>query len=472
VGLTLARALRLSPSIQSEGIAFVGSGGKTTAMFQVARELNDRDAPLESRRFEMPVVVTTTTHLGAWQIPLADQHFIAQSPNDLPSEFHGVTLVTSLIEGNKTTPVNESVLLWLHDKSKQGSFHLLIEADGSRQRPLKAPTDHEPAIPSFVDRVVVVAGLSGLGKPLSDEWVHRPEIFSPLSDLPLGEIITADALSRVLTHPEGGLKNIPPASRRALILNQADTPSLQSQGGTLASSLLNHYDSVIVGSLQNSFLQAFERTAGIILAAGESKRFGAPKQLLDWRGQPFIRVVAQTALKAGLSPVIVVTGANANQVEAAVKDLDVIITRNHEWQSGQASSIRSGLKALPSPSLRDISPKSKGFGRGREEVVGSAIFLLADQPQIGSEVIRALVSHHAAELHPIVAPLVLEEQRANPVLFDRDTFPDLMKLEGDIGGRAIFSKHRVEFMPWHDDRLLLDVDKPEDYQRLTEDDTL
>lgn len=54
------------------------------------------------------------------------------------------------------------------------------------------------------------------------------------------------------------------------------------------------------------------------------------------------------------------------------------------------------------------------------------------------------------------------------ILFDRVTFPDLLALEGDVGGRAVFSKHKVEFMPWHDDILLLDVDKPEDYKRLVE----
>jgi CTP:molybdopterin cytidylyltransferase MocA len=75
-------------------------------------------------------------------------------------------------------------------------------------------------------------------------------------------------------------------------------------------------------------------------------------------------------------------------------------------------------------------------------------------------------------LRSIIAPLVLEERRANPVLFDKVTFPDLLKLTGDIGGRAIFSKYKVEYIPWHDDRVLLDVDKPEDYQRLVEDETL
>lgn len=458
--MLLSRALRIS---DSPCVAFAGAGGKTTAMFQLARELNGRAEPHESRGTEKPVLVTATSHLGVWQIPLADHHFIVRSPDDLARiNTQDITLITGSIDGDRTSPVAADVLSRLRAETQKHGIPMLIEADGSRQKPLKAPADHEPVIPDFVDMVIVVAGLNGLGKPLTDDCVHRAEIFARLSGLQIGDAITTDALTRVLTHPQGGLKKIPAASRRTLILNQADTPELQSQAGTLAAALLDSFDSVIVASLQNSYFQVFEHTAGIVLAGGESKRFGRPKQLLDWRGQPFVRVVAKTTLEAGLSPVIVVTGANAEQVEAAVKDLDVIIVRNNEWQSGQASSIRAGLIPL------------SHFGRGdRDEGwVGSAIFLLADQPQIQANIIRALAAHHAVELHPIVAPLVLEQQRGNPVLFDRDTFPDLMKLEGEVGGRAIFSKHRVEYLPWHDDRLLLDVDKPEDYQRLIEGETL
>jgi molybdenum cofactor cytidylyltransferase len=85
--------------------------------------------------------------------------------------------------------------------------------------------------------------------------------------------------------------------------------------------------------------------------------------------------------------------------------------------------------------------------------------------------LRALLEKHAEELYPIVAPMVMD-RRANPVLFDRATFSDLLTLEGDVGGRAVFHKHQVEYVPWHDDRLLLDVDTPEMYQRLLTDDTL
>jgi molybdenum cofactor cytidylyltransferase len=139
----------------------------------------------------------------------------------------------------------------------------------------------------------------------------------------------------------------------------------------------------------------------------------------------------------------------------------VIVVQNEAWKSGQGSSIKAGISALtPGP-----SPK---MGEGN---IGGAIFLLVDQPQMTTSILRALVAKHAEGLYPIVAPIVID-RRANPVLFDRVTFPDLMKLEGDVGGRAIFHNYRVEYLPWHDDHLLLDVDTPEMYQRLISDETL
>ncbi len=445
MGLTLAKALRLS---SSPCIAFIGAGGKTTAMFHLARELSPT------------VIVTSTTHLGAWQIPLADHHFVATSSDALTNiSFEGVTLITGPIrEDNRTESLNQDLIYWLRAGPVKGNIPLLIEADGARQKPIKAPKNHEPPIPDFVESVVVVAGLSAIDRPLNEETVYYPELFSKLSGLELNHNITSNAIATVLCHHLGGQKNIPNAAHRIALLNQSDTPQLQSIAHGMVPSLLPVFDSVIITSLNNrSIFAAHEPVIGIILAAGASKRFGQPKQLLDWRGRPFVRAVAQNALEAGLSQVVVVTGANAHLVEAAVNDLPVIIKRNDNWQTGQASSIRAGIDA--------------GTLAGSHRI-GAAVFLLADQPQIGPSVVRALIDYHTAGLDPIIAPLVMMEKRANPVLFDRITFPDLMGLEGDVGGRAIFSRHHVEYMPWHDDRLLLDVDKPEDYQHLIGDDTL
>jgi molybdenum cofactor cytidylyltransferase len=96
---------------------------------------------------------------------------------------------------------------------------------------------------------------------------------------------------------------------------------------------------------------------------------------------------------------------------------------------------------------------------------GGVIFLLVDQPQVSVELLRALVERHSQDLAQVLAPYVFD-QRANPLLFDRITFADLLSITGDTGGRAIFSKFSPNYLNWYDRRLLLDVDTPEDYQKL------
>ncbi len=193
-------------------IAFTGAGGKTTAMFQLARSLPE------------PVIVTATTHLGAWQVGRADRHIVSDSPGPLEELEHGlkgVILVTSPLEGDRTRPVNEKLLTWLHAFCGNHAIPLLVEADGSRQKPLKAWADHEPAVPGFADQVVQVVGLSALGKPLQEENVHRVDIFSRLSGLHPGDTVTAEAITHVLSHPEGGLKNTPASPREGCDLKSS-----------------------------------------------------------------------------------------------------------------------------------------------------------------------------------------------------------------------------------------------------------
>lgn len=433
--MKLAQALRLS---SNPTVAFSGAGGKTTALFQLAREL-------------APALVTTSTHLGAWQVSLADRHFIWEPNAPLPeietNSVTGVTLITGALHAERYAGLTPDQMESLRQLAAGHSLPLLIEADGARQKALKAPAEHEPAIPEYADIVVVSAGLAALGQPLTDESVHRAGIFAQLCESNTGALLTPHNLARVLTHPQGGLKNIPTGVRRVVLLNQADTPERQAQAGTITPALLSAFDSVIVASLaQQTIWSVHEPVAGVVLAAGEAARFGKPKQLLDYHGQPFIRKVAQTALTAGLSPVVVITGAYAEQVEAALAGLPAMIMRNDLWRDGQSTSIHAGVRAL--------SPHT-----------GAAAFLLADQPQVTPHVIQALVERHATQRTPIVAPLAAD-RRANPVLFDRDTFADLLEIRGDVGGRAIFAKHKVDYVPWHDESLLFDVDTEADYQKL------
>ena len=436
--LRLLKALRLETPAR---LALVGAGGKSTAMFQLGRQLSR-------------TILTSTTHLAIDQLTLADQHITLSSVrkfNSMKSDFpEGVVLLTGdEIKDHRVAGLSEEILEEVRRFADDQNLPIIIEADGSRMKPLKAPAAHEPLIPEWVDSVVVCIGMSAIGQPLSEQWVHRPGIFAELSGLTSGDIVTGEAVIRMLNSEQGGLKNIPAKVHRIALLNQADSPETQAAGYRMSMSLLNAYHSVIISSLlQEKIFAVHEPVAGIILAAGMSSRMGQAKQLLSWQGEALVHHVARAALAAGLSPVIVVTGSQAEEVQLVLQDLPLAVQYNPDWQAGQSSSIICGLRALPS-------------------YCGPVVFLLADQPFVSPMLLRSLVEQHAACLSPLVAPLV-EEQRSNPVLFDRAAFPDLFNLVGDTGGRSLFLKYPMNYLTWLDARLLFDVDTPESYARLLE----
>lgn len=449
--MNLVQALRLTVPTR---LALVGAGGKTTALFQISRQL------------QPPVIITATTHLAISQVNEADRWIIATVRDDVAhvlEQIEGqVVLFTGPDDGSgRLAGVEGHVLAQILSMADRLACPLIIEADGSRQLPLKAPAPHEPVIPAFCNQVIVVAGLSALGKPLTSDWVHRVERYCDVSGLMPGDVITTDAIAKALLHPLGGMKDIPSGARRLALLNQADMQELQSQAGLLGQQLLEGYDSVMIASLNptgytgesgetqresGKVHAVYEPIAGIILAAGGAQRFGEPKLLLTWKGEAIIRHVAKTALQAGLDPVIVVSGEQVDEISRILDDLNVLLVHNPDWQSGQSTSLQAGMSALA-------------------DNTGGVLFILGDQPQIPASLARALMESHAASLAPIVAPMV-DGQRGNPVLFDRETFPELMALRGDTGGRPLFARYPVEWVPWHDSSVLFDIDTPDDYWNL------
>lgn len=201
--------------------------------------------------------------------------------------------------------------------------------------------------------------------------------------------------------------------------------------------------------IEHSNMQAYPTVVGIILAAGESKRYQQPKILLPWiDNQPIIRHIAAIAVGSRLSNVIVVLGAVVEPVVKQLTDLPLKFVINHDWSSGQSSSIRIGIQAI-------------------EQTVSACIFLLADQPFITIALLNCIIEKYQAAKKKIIIPKV-GARRANPVLFDRSLFEELSNLKGDIGGRSLFPRYPPTWLPWDDSRILLDIDTPEDYRRLLE----
>jgi molybdenum cofactor cytidylyltransferase len=425
-------------------VAVVGSGGKTSTIIRLAQSFGDN------------VIITTTTHLGVSQFDIWENHIIANSANDLDQlaaqASIGIVGITSdTPDGIRYHAPDQDILKKIVALSAERNLTVLVEADGSRSIPLKAPAAHEPAIPDWVDTVIVCAGCSGLGQKFSPEIVHRMDEFQAISGIKPGETVTPEVLARVLTHPQGGLKNIPDGAVRILVLNQADDATTQAAAGKVAEAALKGgYDRVLITSFGMNFPEPviharYEPVAGVLLAAGGSFRFGQPKQVIDIQGKPMIRYVAEQALLSGLDPLIVVVGAASDQVSAALDGLPIRIVHNPDWEAGQSTSVLAGLKSLPLKT-------------------GAVLYILGDQPYVNSDMMHALVERWRVTGAAIVAPLVAG-QRANPVLFDRDTFPQFAGLSGDQGARALLQKFKVEYLEWHDERALFDIDAQEDYER-------
>lgn len=198
---------------------------------------------------------------------------------------------------------------------------------------------------------------------------------------------------------------------------------------------------------------------GVILAAGASRRMGVPKLLLPLAGKPLIRHVAEAACRSLLDSVTVVTGAGADAIADAVKDLPVKLRHNSRWREGQAESLKAALHE-PDP--------------GWEAVM----FLLADQPLVTPALVDSVIAAYreAATLHDpvsvprrtIVCPFY-DGRRGHPILFDWKAWKEaLSALTGDQGARRILLEHPDCIVPVAVDReeILWDADTEEDYRRI------
>lgn len=446
--IELRCALRLE-RLSRPVVAFAGGGGKSAAMFRLAREL-----AATGRR----VVVTTTTRIFEAQIGLNPAWLTADALdrlNDLLTT-HGRVLITGGSDGRgKAIGLDPAEVDRLAARPDVDA--VLVEADGSRMRPFKAPAAHEPVIPSSTTHLVPVVGADVLGQPLDEGHVHRAELVAALADVPLRTPITPEIVAAILTHPQGGVKGRPAGARVVPLVNKAD---LNPDGAiAVARALLRSpaIDEVIVGAVRraDAGLRVYGRTAGVILAAGQATRFGRTKQLMPWNGSTLVGHMAQTALAAGLDPVLVVVGHEARRVAAAVAHLPVRIVPNPDYVQGQSTSLRAAVQTL----LESVSPESPG--------ANAALFLLADQPGVTPAIIAALQEAHRASLAPIVVPR-FRGQRGNPVLFDRTLWPELLSIRGDSGGRALFRAHgaAIAAVDFDTPVVVQDIDTLDEYEAL------
>ncbi|MDD4310903.1 MAG: selenium cofactor biosynthesis protein YqeC [Eubacteriales bacterium] len=186
--------------------ALVGGGGKTTLMLRLARELSQSGAR---------VIVTTTTHI------FPPDGMFTTNPETVASAKRALSQNRLVCFGKPAEQGKLSAPNLLPQEMEQLADYVLIEADGAKRLPLKAPAEHEPVIPPQTRLVIAVAGLDGAGRPIR-ETAFRPARYAALCGKAEDDLVSAEDISRVLAHPLGQRKNVSDDMRFAVLLNKAD----------------------------------------------------------------------------------------------------------------------------------------------------------------------------------------------------------------------------------------------------------
>jgi molybdenum cofactor cytidylyltransferase len=191
-----------------------------------------------------------------------------------------------------------------------------------------------------------------------------------------------------------------------------------------------------------------ERVAAVVLAAGQGLRFGGQKLLAPLGDRPLLQHALDAANASSLSPIVVVLGADADAIAAGVRSGRALLVRNLDHATGQASSLRVGLRSL--------------------DASDAAVIVLGDQPNVTAALLDALVAAQRSSGAPAVV-CVQDGRRSPPTLLHRDLWEEVDKLRGDAGARDVLARHRDVAVFEVADGLarLDDVDTQEDRERLS-----
>lgn len=203
--------------------AVVGAGGKKTTLYTVANRL-DR------------AVVTSTV-----RIPHFDEHVATLIETDDPvGALETVSAwPVGLVAGHEDARYigyDPAALDDLADRTDAQA--ILVKADGARNREFKAPGEDEPKIPAVADRTLVIASTHVVGKPLTEEYVHRIERVEALTGRKRGETIRAEDVATVLASTDGGRKNVPAGTELVPVLNKVDDAEDEAVAREIAAQIL------------------------------------------------------------------------------------------------------------------------------------------------------------------------------------------------------------------------------------------
>lgn len=441
--MKLQRAFEVTPG---DVIALVGAGGKTSTLVALGHELSQAG---------MRVLATTTTRIGIDQLDLMPYATTLDEGLRHLSLTLGENRFVFLYNEIRGTKVHGPGLEWIPRLlDSVDSDVLLVEADGARGLPLKAPRSHEPVIPTESTLVVPIASLSVLGQPLDDEHVYNAQAIDARYGFGLGNRVKSPWIAQVLRDEELGLRGVPSHSRVTVLLNQT-SPSgyTRARARLIAQFVLRspRINGVAIGSVRSAdpIFEVQRHVGAIVLAAGLSRRMGQPKVLLPWtRGRSILEQILEQLILARIPNVIVVTGHRAGEVTELATRAGVGTVFNEHYATGEMlSSVKAGLRAMP-------------------EHVSAVFIVLGDQPRIQARILNQLLVAYSEGVSDLIAPS-FQMRRGHPILIGRRYWPEILALPDNGAPRDVIDRHqdKLAYITVDNDSVLRDVDTPEEYRQ-------
>lgn len=426
-------------------VAFVGAGGKTSTLIALGHELAASG---------LRVLATTTTRINIDHLDL-------------------MPYTTRLDEGisHLSLALGQNRFVFLYTKVRAGQVYglsteqiaklldsvdsdvMLVEADDSRGKAIKAPKADEPVIPAETTLVIPMASMSALGQPLNDEYVYNPEAIDERYGFGLGNRIKSPWVAQVLRDEELGLRGIPEKARVVAFLNRTSPQGYhRARARLIAQFILRspRVQGVALGSVRGAepVFEVQRHIGAVILAAGMSSRMGQLKVLLPWtKHKTILEHIIEQLVLARVPTISVVTGNRAGEVRQLATRAGASVTHNADYAKGEMlSSLKAGLKAMPPH-------------------VSAALVVLGDQPRIQPKIVSQILNAYAEGAGDIVAPSY-QMRRGHPILIDKRYWPEILALPDDGAPRDVIERHkdRIAYITVDTDSILRDVDTPQDYQ--------
>ncbi|MCP4428065.1 MAG: putative selenium-dependent hydroxylase accessory protein YqeC, partial [Chloroflexi bacterium] len=334
---------------------------------------------------------------------------------------------------------------------------VLVEADGSRMRPIKAPASHEPVIPPGTTLVAPTMGIDALDGRIADV-AHRSELVCSIigNHCSANSYLTAEDAATLLTHPQGGLKGAPESARVIPFINKVETAVQLAAARQIAFHILRIMDDasripqVVIGAAKSDHpvREVHQRVTAVVLAAGQSKRMGQTKQLLPWGETTVLGQVLHNLKETAVHDILVVTGHEAEKVAAIADEEAVSSLFNPHFAAGEMlSSLQTAVAQLP-------------------DSVTAVLVMLADQPMIKPANINRLLAVYWQEESALIAPS-FEGRQGNPVLIGRAYFDELLALPPGLAPRHLVRRYQddLRLVEMPSATVLHDLDSPADYAR-------